>query len=247
MMRTAAHPSQRPRGARVLAALVLLLTAMVAACGGGDDRRSRGEAATDTPVPAARGTNRPAGPTSSGALGERVSSALLTIHDMTSVWRLGSDARGDPDDTTWCGVSLGMLEQHRQKLGQADIAFERGEAGPFLTQSVVAYPTGTARRVLDDLTDAAGGCAEVTVRDDEGTLSTWQSSRIPFPELGDQTLALRQFFPVNNIEALVVYIRRGDYVATLVHIAIRQPVDLGQTEAFAWLADAKLAQLGRAP
>jgi hypothetical protein len=239
--------SDRRRGASVLQVAALVLVLAVVSCGGDDARGKGGEAATDTPAPAARGTSRPSGPTSSGALGERVSSALLTIHDMPSGWRLGSDARGDPDDTTWCGVSLGTLEQHRRKLGQADIAFERGEAGPFLTQSVVAYPEGMARQVLDDLTSSAGGCAEVTVRDDEGTLSTWQSSRIPFPELGDQTLALRQFFPVNNIEALVVYIRRGEYVTTLVHIAIRQPVDRAQTEAFARLADTRLSQLGRSP
>ncbi len=72
--------------------------------------------------------------------------------------------------------------------------------------------------------------------------TAWQLS-VPllFPQLGDQTVAFRQYEPVNAIDAVVVYIRRGDRVTTLVQVAIRTRVDLGQLEGFARRAAEKLA------
>ncbi len=125
------------------------------------------------------------------------------------------------------------------------MGFQQSEIGPFLVHAVAAYPTGVAVQVLTGLAATVGSCRQITVRDTEGSLTQWEVSLVPFPQLGDQTVAFREYQAVNQVEALVVYIRRGDVVAVLVDIAVRAAVDRRQTELLARRADEKLAEVAR--
>jgi hypothetical protein len=170
------------------------------------------------------------GPRVTGPAGNSLRPGLLRFDDTPAGWVFNAESAGSPDDTTVCGTSLATLEQHRQKLGEAAIAFQRSDSGPYFAETIAAYPSGLAERVMADLTAAAQTCREVTVRDEEGSLSTWQLAPVSFPQFGDQTLAFREYWPANTVEAIVVYIRRGDRVLTLLAVAINSSVDRLQTE-----------------
>jgi hypothetical protein len=230
--------------------LVLAIALALTACGGKNTSAPAGSAALGEPTPQATATvaRRPpaSAPPRTGPLADRLSRALLSVQDLPGGWRLSRDARGDPDDTTLCGTGLGTLEQQRAKLAEVDVGFERGTTA-FIVQAVAAYPPGMAQRVLDDLAATVQPCHELVTRDDEGTLAEWQLTPIPFPQLGDQTVAFREYQAVNQVEALVVYIRRGDLVTVLLDIAIRAPVDRAHTEALARQIERKLAAVGPTP
>src|SRR5262249_51317155 len=164
---------------------------------------------------------------------EALSRGLVSVQDLPAGWRLSQDSGGSPEDTDLCGANLAAIEHQRQKLGEAASSFERGGSGPYLVQTLAAYPSGVAEQVMSDLAAAIASCRQATIRDEEGSLSTWELAPIPFPQLGDQTIAFREYLPTNDVEAVIVYIRRGDRITVLLSIAIRAHVDLIQTEAFA--------------
>lgn len=156
-------------------------------------------------------------------------------------------ARGRPQDTDICTANLAILEQERQKLAEASIGFDRGESGPYLAQSLAAYPPGVAQHVMESLTSAVQSCRTVTVRDDEGSSSIWQLTPLTFPPFGDQALAFREYWPANGVEAIIVYIRRGDFITVLLHIAINSRVDRVQTETFVSRAYERFVRLTTEP
>lgn len=221
--------------------VLLAFALMIGACGGVTAPSQPG--GSTLPPSAASRAPGPAGfaPSRTGPVADKLAKALLTSYDVPASWKRSKDVRGDPEDTTICDTSLATLEQHRAKLAEVDVGFERGSAGPFVVQAAAAYPAGTAPRVMDSLAAAVQPCRTLTVRDEEGTLTQWELTPIPFPQLGDQTVAFREYQPVNAVAALVVYVRRGDLVTVVITIAIRAPVDRAQAERFARRADEKLA------
>jgi hypothetical protein len=74
--------------------------------------------------------------------------------------------------------------------------------------------------------------------------NTWQLTPLTFPQFGDQTLAFREYFPANDVEAIVVYVRRGDRIMVLLDIAINARVDRLQTETLVGRAYERFTQLG---
>lgn len=217
---------------RIVGALLICSALLAWACGGSDKQESPGGqgAAPDsggaaTPSSARRQPNPGA---------DRLFAGLLSVSDMPQGWARSRDTTaGNPEDTDICTQNLADLEQHRQKLAEASIGFDRGESGPFLAQTLAVYPPGVAQQVMDNLGKAIETCREVTVRDEEGASSLWQLTRLTAPELGDQALAFREYQPANLVEAQIVYIRKGDYITVMLHIAINSRVDRTQTDAFA--------------
>jgi hypothetical protein len=229
--------------ATLKAGVVVAILLTGAGCGGGSPSPPSGGTNATSPANASTSTARqPAfSPPRTGPLADHLTKSLLTIHDVPGGWRLSQDARGDPEDTDFCGQNLSSIEAHRTKLAEVEVGFERGSDGPFLVHAIAAYPEGTAQATMDRLTAAIASCVEITVRDDEGTASTWQVQPLSFPSLGDQSVAFREFQTVNQVEAVVVYLRRGNLVGIVIGIALRAPVDRVQLESLARLADERLA------
>jgi hypothetical protein len=214
------------------AAFALLLVVGLVACGGNDDDRTSSGSAETNQTPGIR--ERASGtPRTTGQAGDSLARGLLKFEDMPAGWTFNAESAGSPEDTDVCGTDLASLEQHRQKLGEAAIGFQHGESGPFFAETLAEYPPGTAERVMTDLAAAVQSCPEVVIRDDEGGTSTWQLSPLTFPEFGDQTVAFREHWPANGVEAIIVYIRRQNRIMVLLHIAINSRVDRLQTETLA--------------
>jgi hypothetical protein len=236
---------------------VLVVASVVVGCGGrtaqprvadGSLPSASSPAGTGTGSGAgagAGGRSMPGEPPRTGPLADRLRRALLSLHDLPAGWRRSEDARGNPADTAVCGTTLASLERQADKLAEVEIGFQQSGIGPFLVHAVAAYPTGVAERVLTNLAAAVGSCRQIVVRDTEGSLTPWEVHPVPFPPLGDQTVAFREYQAVNQVEALVVYVRRGDMVAVLVDIAVRAPVDQRQAEMRARRADERLADAAR--
>jgi hypothetical protein len=162
---------------------------------------------------------------------------------MPGGWQFNAESAGSPENTDICHQNLATLEQHRQKLGEAAVGFQQSDNGPYFAETLAEYPPGVAERVMTDLSAAVETCRDITVRDDEGGTSTWELTPLQFPQFGDQTLAFREYWPANGVEAIVVYIRRGDRIMVLLHIAINSRVDRLQTETLAGRAYERFAQL----
>ena len=225
-------------------AIPTVLCLILVACGRGNDRTTpAGSTLPDGNATAGRRSSAASEPRATGIAGSSLTRGLLRFEDMPGGWRLNAESMSSPENTEICGANLAALEQHRQKLGEAAISFERSQSGPYLAETLAAYPPGLAERVMVDLKAAVQSCTEVIIRDDEGSLSTWQLTPVSFPQFGDETLAFREYWPANNVEALVVYIRHGDRIAVLLHIAINGRVDRLQTEVFVSRAYERFAQL----
>jgi hypothetical protein len=236
---------QGRRGAvSAVLALVVLAVLALSACGkDGGGKAATGPAPDDASTTAGSRSGANPGPRATGAAGSDLTRGLLRFEDMPAGWRLSAQSAGSPDDTELCGTSLATLEQHRGKLGEAAVGFERGESGPYVAQTLAAYPPGVAERVMTDLATAVQTCREVTVRDEEGSLSTWQLTPLSFPQFGDATVAFREYWPANGVEAIIVYLRRGDRIAALLHIAVNGRVDRIETETLVSRAYERFQQL----
>ena len=157
---------------------------------------------------------------------------------------MSREQAGSPEDTDLCGTNLADIERQRDKLGEAGAAYERSESRPYLVETIAAYPPGVAERVMAELTTIVQDCREATIRDDEGGTSRWDLTPVSFPQFGDQTVAFREYWSANGVEALIVYVRRGDRVMTLIQVAINSRVDRLQAETFVSRAYERFLRLG---
>jgi hypothetical protein len=173
------HRRRAPAAAMVLVVFVVL--AFTACRGQNDSTAATGQplAATAVSAPAAR--RSPASlPPRTGPLADRLSRGLLSVHNLPGGWKLSQEARGDPEDTDLCGTNLASLEQQRTKLAEVEAGFDRGASGLFLVHAITAYPEVVAQRMLDGLA-AVQACQQLVIRDDEGTLTTWELTPLSAP------------------------------------------------------------------
>jgi hypothetical protein len=210
--------------------LLLLVALSFLACGDDDAKGGQSGAA-----PAAEADGRPEPsqpPLRTNAVARGLAPGLLRFEDLPGGWRVSREQAGSPEDTDLCGTNLAGIERQREKRGEAGAAYEQSPSGPYLVETIAAYPPGVAERVLADLAAVVQTCREVTIRDEEGGANLWQLTPLTFPPFGDETLAFREYWPPNGVEALVVYIRRGDRIMTLIQIAVNARVDRLQFESF---------------
>lgn len=205
---------------------------------GGDECASQalpaGEGGQESPTPTPAATPMP--------LEAQLSEALLTLEDMPTGWTTGPPvAAGGAGDLTLCGV-----EPQASPSAQVRVGFQQSEIGPFVEQTVYAFPQGEATQAMAEALAASESCSEWTETNEDGTQTTWRASLMAFPDVGDETLALRVSAEAPILGTLtmdLVYVRRGDLVTGVAHSTWGFAVDSEQTEAFVRRADEKLAGL----
>ncbi|MBI2760813.1 MAG: hypothetical protein HYX51_05245 [Chloroflexi bacterium] len=232
--------------------VLLLLTAATLAtlaCSGGD---SAGATATASRTPArtvplptlaiatAAGTPGTAAPIADGAL-------LLSAGELGGPWaeqRRDRPAAG-PATSTGCNGPLTYMTRARE---QAD--FNRTDRPVTLTHRVTAFVPGDAQRAMDDTKQVIQNCPTQKGTGQDGKPQTYQFKALPFPTLGDQTLAMRVEVlqdvsgSSGGIELTVVQVRRGDVITALLFSAAYGGTtadDMAQIEQFTRRADARLA------
>lgn len=171
-----------------------------------------------------------------------LSEALLTLEDMPVGWTTGPRV-----DTNGAGeLSLCGVPAQYSPSAQVDAAFQQSDIGPFVGQIVQAFAPGEAEGAVADGRAAAGSCTGWVETNEDGTQTQWRVSLLAFPQVGDETLALRlsaegSSFGVVTMD--LVYVRRGDYLTGVAHSVWGYVVDSDRTATLVSRADEKLAAL----
>lgn len=253
--------------------ILLLAAVALAACGGDDDnggtsssspaaatvlsspaaaetRTATGAvpAATTTATASATRTATPTattGATAPGAAtaqsGVNVTPALLALDDLPAGWTQAPSSPESDEDAQICDVR----PSDDKPLNRAKIDFARGQLNA-VSHSVASFAPGQAEAAFNRVTSILSRCTEWT--DPDGT--RYRLATQTAPRLGDQSYAFRLSADTANlsIAADLVYIRRGDLIASLGNIAVGQgsaTADPALTEQLARRADQKLAAIAR--
>ena len=194
------------------------------------------------------------------------SSFLLSMDDLDPSWE-----DGVPLDRSGVGWIIGnefmnppvcavRADPHESVL-QAVSSFQGTgfeSHGPYLYHAIATFPAGEAQAFMDEIISITRSCpAEVMLVGSEilqsqaderktvrGLSVTWGFSLLPFPPLGEQSVAFKRSVhtSVQDAEMDTVLIRQGDVISFLYHHSLGE-TDTEQTEAAARAADKKLAEL----
>lgn len=220
-------------------AVVAMTVALVAGCSAAPG------AGEDTPTTAAgsgtesSGSPEAADPTGSGRPldADALEQALPSPDDLGEDW--ADDPQGvigeveteaiSPDS---CAPLLfkgpdgtSMLEDHRARV-QANYALEDSAVGDGSFMGIWAYSSGEAlpSSTFDKAGTLVGSCASMEVtQTDTGSVSSYATTQLAFPNLGDKTLALRlkitqtlrtvtMDFVVIKVGHTTLFVANGDYL-----------------------------------
>lgn len=230
---------------RLILPLIILLV-LLAGCGG--DLSEDTDGPTPTPV-------------------ADYSSFLLSLEDLSDP-ALGDGVPLDKSGKGWfignefvnppvCAVQADPHQGVLQAVSSfKDTSFE--SHGPFLYHAIATFPAGGAQAFMDEIISITRSCpAEVILGPNEilsaqaaertpvrGLSATWGFSLLPFPPLGEQSVAFKRSSDtsIQDSEVDTVLIRQGDVVSFLYHFS---PVetDTEQTEDAARAVAEKMAGL----
>ena len=167
--------------------------ALAAGCGGAADRATTRPAPSPTGAPAAPiGTlaNPTAAPATTAAPGTRVAAAidlaqaLLTLQDLPAGWTAWRPSRTSGRERI-CDVTPFAVPS----VATAEAEFEKNVYSRVF-HTVTRYAPGEGKRVMDSAIEASERCREWTAVGPYANV-TVRLTRLAFPNLGDQTLALR--------------------------------------------------------
>jgi hypothetical protein len=164
---------------------------------------------------------------------------------MPSGWS-ASDPSTDTTSATsdLCGV--GGFETAEVAKVQTD--FQQSELGPFFIEELVQTAPGAAQPALDAIAAAVKNCPPQTQTQDDGTTETLTVTPLPFPTIGDQSVALRLKIDgaILPISAVLVIERRKDTVAELAILSLGLgSADNVLLDQLARKADARFAPVAR--
>lgn len=200
---------------------------------------------TNTPTPTPTFTSTP---TPKPLTQADLEKALISLDDLPAGWavRPGEDKGNEASKETFTFL---CQEYQRKAIDSASVDFQKSQLGPFLSHSVTVYPPGEAGSQLVKMHSAVDQCP--TFKDTQnGTTFDWTVTPISFPQLGDQSFAIRlsSEFALGIIEVDSVYIQIGDTITSVQYMVMGlQSIDSTQTEQFARMAEGKLFQVLNEP
>ena len=197
------------------------------------------------PTPAPRVTATPAASPAAAASVD-LTRALLALEDMPADWR---SAASDGGTAQPCGQRPALSTQAAR---QVEASYQRGSLGPFVSHTVASYRPGDAARAMDSTRRLFEECREWE-GSHLGSQFTFRVSTLPFPDLGDQSFALR--LDADGPLLLVaqtdlVFVRRGNVAFLLAHTTAGlrvASIDSELTERLTRRADQLLEAIARGP
>lgn len=227
------------------AALVLL--------GAGCDRAGSDQAQPGTPSPS---------PAPRVLTEAELKSALLAVSDLpTGYAEQPAEESPEPDsssqaDDPECARLFDQFENgsdvDRNSSAEATAEFAKGEAGPFVSQSLESHrDQAVLAETLRAIRDVVSKCGEFTETDPDGKF-TIRMSNASFPTLGDETTAIRVTATgtTQGIELTIggylVMTRVSSTLNMVAHFGLRQ-VDVAETEQIVRKAVDKLTPIATKP
>ncbi|MBI1757894.1 MAG: hypothetical protein HYR62_01475 [Actinobacteria bacterium] len=151
---------------------------------------------------------------------EQADGMLVAAGSLPGVFQL--DPLVDQSTPTDLPPGCPALDRFELALGQAQVRAARGflggPLGPFLAERVAVLPA-TAADEMDALARASVRCRTFTARDADGGSVRFGVTRLPDPELGDQSLALALTGKAGDTGLLrhdLTVLRRGDTLVVFV-------------------------------
>ncbi len=158
---------------------------------------------------------------------ERLIASLLTLNAMPTGW---TGTAPEFELRTPGGTYTSFChELEARSIAAASVDFQKSALGPFMSHTIVVYPTtADAKAALEDLIAAVRDCPELV--DDAGNKNTF--SALSFPVFGDDTFAIRSS---GLVEMDIIQARVDDVLINIIHGGLGA-VDSTQTEEFVRMA-----------
>jgi hypothetical protein len=183
------------------------------------------------PAQVVQGSSAPApGPLSA----DRMRPALLAIQDLPTGWSTDATASsGSGDgDMTGCPQMQTLAGLETTANTTVEVHYTKGIRGPFFGEGLVSMAEASARKLLTDLGDMASACPVVRFTSG-GNGFDMHLNGLSFPNLGEDTLALRISGAVNGVTLSMdwILVRRGGLVVDVLYLCLNADVDSTQTES----------------
>lgn len=156
--------------------------------------------------------------------------ALPDVSSLPTGWSVDTETSDDTDDESEGKVEPAKCEAlldgvseswDEEPIGEAEKSYEAGQMGPFMEVGISSYDEEYPDDAFGKFLKAFESCPEFTSVED-GESTTFKVSSMSFPNLGEETAALRmaaesEGFP---IQVDLVVIRAGHNVISLAHSSL---------------------------
>lgn len=188
---------------------------------------------------------------------DEAKAALPQVSSLPTGWSVDADnsLNDDSDEDSKatiepakCQALQDGMAEYREKQGepsaQASRTYTGGGLGPFMGVEISSFADEIPDDMLKKSLDALSACPEFTSTED-GQSTTFKTSSLSFPNLGDESVAFRMNAESDGmpIEMTFVYIRAGHNGIAVSHAAVGAAS--GAAEDVEKLARATVANLER--
>lgn len=139
-----------------------------------------------------------------------ITAALPTVKDLPKSWTRDTESEDDEDEEDEdtikpkrCEEIFGDEIDEVDPEEEATRAFKADDFGPFLSVDLATYEDEVPDDLLDEIAAALSECKEFTSVDSEGEQSKVTAESLSFPNLGEETLAVRMTFETELFPAAI--------------------------------------------
>ena len=205
---------------------IILASAVLLLAGCGDDDGDQGQTVETTTTEGHDGST-----TGSGDV--ELSEVVVQLDDLPAGWSVfPSEGEGEPDDEI-CEGHDPYNEIEAQD--EAESVFQQSELGQFVTSLAAQFTDdGEAGEVMAQLSEAANACQSFTETDEDGIETAYTIAPLPFPDLGDETVAFRLSATTAYGPIALDYasVREGEFTLSVINGGFGPP-DTALTESLA--------------
>jgi hypothetical protein len=209
------------------------------------DTDTETESETDTDTSAPDSDDAPDEAAGRLLTAEEARAALPTVADLPTGWSVDPEAtvtsdgdEGDDSDTIYepaaCRDIFDSLDTDtfQDSATEENADFSAGALGPFLGVTIASYDEAFPEDTFSQLVGALAQCPEFTTTDTDGTTTDFSAQPLSFPNLGDETVALRLNATSEELSFGfdLVGVRVGNNVITLGQIAVGGAADASVLE-----------------
>jgi hypothetical protein len=156
-----------------------------------------------------------------------IEAALPTLRDLPRGWTRDPESENDEDDSgtitpARCDDMFSRISGVDDATSQVDRAFKADEWGPFLSVQIGTYEAELADDVLGEMATALTACKQFTSVDEDGSKSKVRAESLSFPNLGEETLAVRMRMETELVPVAmdVVVVHVGHNMVLLTHASL---------------------------
>ncbi|MGL5931247.1 MAG: hypothetical protein ACRCY8_20130 [Dermatophilaceae bacterium] len=224
----------------------LLASTMLAGCGDAPERAVTVGSAS----PAGGTTNQPDRPAGSGDQldAAKIKQALLAVGDLPTGWASKANDDSGEDESVIEPASCQKLfdtfgdKSSEAAAAEAAVTFTSGgDLGTELSQEIASYGTERQSKKVEEIAAALTKCSKMTLVDGADRIPVTISG-LSFPNLGEQTLAMRMTFETSGITvtADLAVVAVGHNVVSFTTVGL-QPIAGAELEKIARAGMSKMA------